>query len=357
MRRAKDSRPLPCWYPFWKNDSWQYDFRVEGQRFRRSSGVRDPEAIEIAMAVAKGVHDAAWERALSPYPTFAEAAELYLADIGKNRDYVVRLVHYFGQDMRIDEIDNFAMKQCKVALTKKNWTTTETAHRQVTSPLKAILNYSFGSRPEEHEDSRRTRILTPEEMERLIAVATEPPYNVRDPDLRLLKMVAFLIGSGATPGEMFCVRASDINRATGEVWIRGEEAGAGKTPYRSRAAVLPDRAWQLIGDLPTTGRVFRSTTGKEVMPDGHRGSTSIRQFHKLCEASNLPTGKDGVEEPIVFYTLRHTWATWFSAQNGDQDLLLDRGGWAKADTARHYRKQTPRDLSDRLLAHGWDFRT
>jgi integrase len=62
-------------------------------------------------------------------------------------------------------------------------------------------------------------------------------------------------------------------------------------------------------------------------------------------------------EKLVFYSLRHAWATFFSAQVGDQDLLIDRGGWASADMARHYRKQVPDDFSDRLLALGWDFRT
>ena len=196
--------------------------------------------------------------------------------------------------------------------------------------------------------------MTPEQFERLIAVAQEPPENVRDPDLRLLKMIAFLIGSGATPGEMFCVRAEDVNRATGEVLIRGEDPGAGKTPYRARMVRPPARAWELIGALPREGRVFVTTTGKEVVPDGRRGSTAIRQFHKLCAAAGFASDEES--EPLVFYSLRHSWATWFSAQVGDQDLLLDRGGWASAHMARHYRKRAPADLGERLLAHGWDFR-
>jgi integrase len=355
MGRKAKGNDLPCWYPFWKEGSWHYDFRVEGKRFRRSSGVCDPEAIEIAIAVAKGLHDAAWDRALSPFPTFAEAAHLYLADIGQNRRHVRRLIGYFGPDIRIDDIDAFMIKQCKVALFKPTWTSQNTAQRQVVTPLKAVLGYALGTRPEALEDGRRTRVLNPEECERLIAKAKSPPEGVRDPELRLLKMIAFLLGSGATPGEMFCVRASDVNRATGEVFIRGEEPGGGKTRYRSRMVRLPKRAWELIGPLPTKGRVFRTTTGKEVVPDGERGSTSIRQFHKLCAAAGIAS--EAGEDPVVFYTLRHTWATFFSAQVGDQDLLIDRGGWARADMARHYRKQAPRDLAERLLAHGWNYRT
>ncbi|OAN69015.1 hypothetical protein A8B82_04935 [Sulfitobacter sp. EhC04] len=227
-------------------------------------------------------------------------------------------------------------------------------------PLKAVLNHAFGLRPASRDETGRTRILTPEEAERLIAVAMRPPETIRDPHLRLLKMIAFLLGSGATPGEMFCVRAEDVNRATGEVWIRGKETGAGKTPYRRRMVHLPARAWGLIGELPKEGRVFLTTNGKQVVPDGMRGSTVIRQFNKLCVAAGLNRNKeddkedDGYEK-LVFYSLRHSWASFFSAQIGDQDLLLDRGGWANADMARDYREQVPRDFADRLRAHGWDF--
>ncbi len=344
----------PCWYPFWKGTSWCYDFYVEGERFRRSTGVCDPSKIEIAKRVAEGVHDAAWERALSPCPTFAEAAALYVAEFGAHEKELKPIVAYFGTHIRTDEIDAFMIKKCKVALSKPDWKA-ETTRRQVSVPLKAVLSNARGLRPEMREDDVRKRILSPEESERLIAAALNPPASIRDPHHRLLKMIAFLLGSGATPGEMFCVRAKDVNRATGEVWIRGEEVGAGKTPYRARMLLLPQRAWDLIGDLPSEGRVFLSTTGKEVVPDGRRGSTVIRQFHKLCEAAGLAK-QDMNDEALVFYSLRHSWATWFSSQVGDQDRLIDRGGWSDAEMARRYRKYPTADLADRLRAHGWEFK-
>jgi integrase len=365
MGSDKQEQKIPSWYPFWKIHSWCYDFYVEGERFRRSTGVRCPDSLEKAIDVAKGVYDAAWERELSPFPAFEEAAEVYLADINRNREHVERLKDYFGPFIRIDEIDAFTIKQCKVELSKPDWTSTETARRQITTPLKAVLNYALGQRPESRHETGRTRFLTPEEAERLVAVAGHPPETIRDPHGRLLKMVAFLLGSGATPGEMFCVRAEDVNRVTGQVWIRGKEAGAGKTPYRRRMVHLPARSWDLIGELPEEGRVFLSTSGKQVVPDGKRGNTVVRQFHKLCVAAGLNHEVDAADdegqdddgyEKLVFYSLRHTWATWFSAQVGDQDLLIDRGGWASADMARHYREQVTADFADRLLAHGWDFR-
>lgn len=343
----------PCWYPFWEERSWCYDFRVEGERFRRSTGVCDPGKIEIAKLVSEGVHDAAWERALSPAPTFREAASLYVAEFDAHEKELEPIAAYFGPTVRVDEIDAFMIKQCKVELSKADWKA-GTKRRQVSVPLKAVINNALGLRPERHEDDVRKRIVSPEECERLIQAAQNPPENIRDPNHRLLKMIAFLVGSGATPGEMFCVRAEDINRPTGEVWIRGEEVGAAKTVYRPRMLLLPERAWDLMGDLPSTGRVFLSTTGKEVVPDGKRGSTVIRQFHKLTSAAGL--SEIAEDERLVFYSLRHSWATFYSSQVGDQDRLIDRGGWSDAEMARRYRKYPTADLADRLRAHGWEFK-
>ncbi len=91
------------WWPFWAKGAWRYDFYVEGKRYRRSTGVRDPEALEIAIEVAKGVHDAAWERALSPFPTLKEAADLYLDEFDSHKKEVERIVDYFGPFVPIDE--------------------------------------------------------------------------------------------------------------------------------------------------------------------------------------------------------------------------------------------------------------
>jgi hypothetical protein len=189
----------------------------------------------------------------------------------------------------------------------------------------------------------------PEEAERLLSVVQDPPATVCDPDRRLLKMIAFLLGSGATPGEMFCVMASDVNRATDEVWIRGEHVGAGKTKYRQRMAHLPDHAWQLIGNLPCEGRVFRSTTACEVVPDRKRGSTVIRQFRKLCDAAGLTPDEEN-HEAVVFYRTRHTWAAPFASQVPSEHALIQRGGRKDGRMAARYRKRIP---ADRLRAHAW----
>lgn len=300
------------------------------------------------------MHDSAWARALSDAPTLKDAAELYLSEYAVHETELEKILGHYGPHIKIDEIDRLEIKRCAVELANPG-VLPQTRNRQIVTPLRAVIRNAQGLRTEPQIDNVRERTLTPDEMHRLIQVAQNPPPSVRDPDRRLLKMIVFMFFSGATPGEMFCVMESDVNRATGEVWIRGEHVGAGKTKYRQRMVRLPDIAWQLIGDLPSEGRVFLSTTGREIVPDGKRGSTAIRQFRKLCEAAGLTPDKEN-PEPVVFYTLRHTWATAFASQVPSEHALIQRGGWRDGRMAGRYRKRIPEYLADRLRAHGWNFK-
>ncbi len=96
LNRVGAARALGVWIRYFDMIRKRYQRRVEVCEWRGARPVFYEKHIEIAVQVAEGVHDAAWERALSPFPTFAEAAALYLADVNKNRAYVERLVAYFG---------------------------------------------------------------------------------------------------------------------------------------------------------------------------------------------------------------------------------------------------------------------
>jgi integrase len=60
---------------------------------------------------------------------------------------------------------------------------------------------------------------------------------------------------------------------------------------------------------------------------------------------------------LTCYSLRHSFTTWHYAHLKDILKLMSLGGEAKADMVRRYSKDAPDDLPDRLLAHGWDFRS
>ena len=348
---SKSKQP---WEPFWleEEEVWGVDFSVEGKRFRRRIGIRDRSLRELARQKAKALHREAWDAALNPDATesgtpFFKAARTYVEAGGEAR-FVTKLIKHFGPDTMIDDIDEEAIVAAEIGLYGD--ASPDTRRRQARVPIKAILNHARGRTRKKSTDNRRVRWLTPEEVERMLDAASRPEeIGLRDPNLTTLSKIAFMIGTGAGPGETFAVNVADFNHATNQCLIVGEEVGAGKTNARGRWLRIPDRAMTLIGDLPDDGRAFRAPNGEEYVLRKNGGGQMKEAFDKVRKAARL--GPD-----VIPYVLHHTWATWFFAQTRDFGTLMDLGGWGKADTANRYRKLAPDDLSERLLAHGWDFR-
>jgi len=343
-----------CYAPFWleKDQVWAVDFTVDGLRIRRRLGIREngKKGEKVAIEVAKQLYFDTLEAALlsaeedtpDSDPFFFQAAALYVQGGGSNR-YLTRIMKHLGPTVRLSDLTPFRIEQIGQEL--QPGCLPDTVRRHVITPIKAVLNFAAGKRRRASEDNSRKRWLTPEEAERLIYFAANPHLaKLRDPDLHTLKKIAFMLGTGAGPGETVALPASGWNPATQEWWCPGE-----KTIYRERWVWLPQRSIDLIGEVPKEGRAFRAPDGAEYVLHDHRGGQMAEAFNKVRDAAGL--GPD-----VVPYTLRHTWATWFYAQTGDWGRLLDLGGWHKGDTARRYKKVAPADLGNRLLAHGWDFR-
>ncbi|MCR8826275.1 site-specific integrase [Pseudosulfitobacter koreensis] len=341
--------------PVWRNGDWEYDRYIGGKRFRRRLGIRDESYKELAIELSRRDFEKAWEQILNPVPTFAEAALLYMKHTG-NRRYLKRIIAYFGKNTRIDQLDEPRILRAAAAIadrrskeTGKMWQPS-TIKCQAIAPIKAVINFIKGTRRERRARRVRDIYLTPAEVEALIKMAQTPEKaGVHDKHHRLLKIIVFMVATGCGPGETFAVNVEDFNWSTNEVYIPAVEDGAGKTLFRARWVHLPDKAIALIGELPKSGRAFLSSRGNPIPLRDHGGGQIAKQFRKLCRAAGLP-------DAVVPYTLRHTWATFFSAQVGDHDRLLDQGGWGNSDTARDYRKKYPADLAEQLDAFGWDFR-
>lgn len=345
--------PKP-WTPKWKSNDYECDFYVRGRRIRKRLGLRDVNKFELACQLAEMEFDKAWEKVLNPVPTFAEAANLYMRHTG-NRRYLKRIIVYFGPHTRIDEINHPRILRAGSDIAELRFKESgirwapETIRCQVTTPICAVINFISGNRRARRKKNVRNKYLSPAQLEALIEAAMAPrTAHVYDNDHRLLKIIVFMVATGCGPGETFAVKVEDFNWSTNEVWIPAIEDGAGKTLSRARWVYLPDRAIELIGELPKSGRAFLSSRGNPFKLRDHGGGQIAKQFRKLCNKAGLPKN-------VVCYTLRHTWATYHSAQVGNHDLLLDRGGWAKSDTARDYRKAYPADLAEQLYAYGWDF--
>ena len=335
------------WEPTWSEETgaWIIDFRVDGKRIRRRLPIHDRTLEAVALARAKEVYAELWRSATAKeqpqkVPTFQEASELYVESGGEAR-FLPRIVAHFGKKTRCNEIDEIGI--ARAARVLYPFAKPETVRRQLRVPIKAVLNFAAGNRREKLPDTRRTRWLTPEEAEQLLVAAANPQAaGLRDPNLETLRKIAFMLGTGAGPGETMGLDAKHWNPATSEWWLPGT-----KTVYRARFVRLPSRTVELISPIPEEGPAFPAPNGQPYVFRKNRGGQMAVAFGKVREAAGL-----GPE--IVPYSCRHSWATWHAAQVKDWAALLDQGGWNRADTANRYRKVAPADLGHRLLAHGWD---
>ena len=338
------------WAPVWSADAkaWLVDFRAGGKRVRRRLPIHDESLRKEAYARARELYRTAWSGPVSARGnqkkplTFKEAARLYEEQGGEAR-FLPRLVAFFGPSTLVEDIDHAMMARAARALYPH--ARPDTIRRQLRVPVNAVKNFAAGKRRQKLVDNARVRWLTPEEAERLLEAAADPAsIGLRDPNLETLRKIAFMLGTGAAPGETMALTAEGWNPATREWWLPGK-----KTVYRARFVKLPSRTVELIGRIPTEGPAFPAPNGQPYKFTKNRGGQMAAAFRKVRDAAGLP--KD-----ISPYSLRHTWATWHYSMCKDWGRLLDEGGWNRSDTANRYRKIAPSDLPERLLAHGWEFR-
>ena len=302
---------------------------------------------KVAIAQAKRLHRDAWENGLRPHEvskaiSFELAADLYLRQGGEAR-FLKKITNYFGSDVRVDEIDELTIAMAAEAIYPL--AKPDTVRRQLRVPIRAVLNFAAGNLRRRSTDTARVRWLTPEEAEKLLLAASNPSAaGLRDPNLTTLRKIAFMLGTGAGPGETMSLTVDGWNPATREWWVPGT-----KSAYRQRFVLLPERTIELIGRIPESGRAFCAPNGQDYIMRKNGGGQMSGAFKKIREAA-------GFSDEVVPYTLRHSWATWSYALTKDWGGLLDQGGWNRSETANRYRKIAPADLAHRLLEHGWDFR-
>lgn len=332
---SKD-KPKP-WTPKWDGQDWIVDFRPNGsghRRIRRGLKIHDPRGGKLARDTARQIWDAERARLEARHriggTPFFEAAATYVRSGGEAR-FLPPILRHFGPAVLVEDIGPLEITGAGLALYPD--ATEGTRKRQVRTPIRAVINFHRGESPQRGVDQPRTRWLTPDEAEALIAAC----------DPLTLQKVAFLLGSGCRTSEIWPLRSQDYNRPTRQFWIDTPKNG------HPRWVTLPERAVALMGELPQFGILFLTPKGKPYVQRSGGGG-------QMQAAFNRARDKAGLSDDVTPHVLRHTWATWFYAQTRDFGDLMDLGGWQKADMANRYRKLAPADLGERLAGLGWDFR-
>lgn len=272
--------------------------------------------------------------------TFAEAALNYM-DSGGEARFLTPILNFFGSQTRLKDINNSAIN--KAAEKLYPGCAPATINRNLITPISAIIALAVEDElchpvklRRRRVTAKKTRWLTPEEFERFDAELGS----------HLKPIINFMIGTGSRARETLSLQASTLYLSTGQALLEDTKNG---TPRMVR---IPPRTAQVMqaAHIPDAGAVFRTHKGAPYVIRDNTGGQIKNAFNKARDRAGL--GRD-----VTPHTLRHTWATWFYAQTRDFGELLDLGGWSKADVANIYRKIAPDDLAQRLIAHGWDFRT
>jgi integrase len=142
-----------------------------------------------------------------------------------------------------------------------------------------------------HEDNRQERLMTPEEVQRLLRALNKKPGSAA------YQVVKFLLFTGARVNEALQAKWTDINRKNRN-WVIQATNSKSK---RRRAVPLNDSALEVLDSLRSHGRsewLFTSSRG-----DGNQRMTTInKQWQKLRAEADL--------EHIRLHDLRHQYASF-----------------------------------------------
>ena len=339
------------WEPRWHEaHGWYVSFTVEGRRVRCRLRIRERGARPLARKAARKLWEDEWASALNPAPVrtgpaFWEAAGAYM-EAGGERRFLAKLLPVIGREAMASDVDEAMVDDVAAALYPD--ASPATVQRQVRGPMFAVRRHAEGKRRRRGADRKRLRWLTPEEAERLILTAsrlTLPRHS--EPELHTLRKIVAMLGTGWRTGECFAADVADWRPETREWWTPAIVAGAGKSDAAARWVVMPQRAVDLMGELPEVGRAFLTPYGKPIVMRENGGGQMATAFNRARDAAGL--GPD-----VTPHVLRHTWATWAYAQTRDLLWLARRGGWSSTRMVERYAHLAPADLPARLRAHGWD---
>lgn len=277
-----------------------------------------------------------------PDTPFEKAANRYIKEGGSERG-LLAIIEYFGPQATIGEIDAAAIEAAIEAI--GGHLTTSSAETTIARPIRTVLNHAFDTGHKRGDGKPPARWLTPDEVERLIAAASKPEsIGLRDPHRRTLQKIAFMLGTGAVPGEVIIVEGSAQDRQTGAWQLPGIES-----ILRPRTILPPQRASQMIGGVPLRGPAFLTPDGQPYVVRKKGGGQMAEAFGQIRAAAGL--GKE-----VTPATCRTTWAIWLYAQARDLDTLVALGGWAGPRSPKPLTKLVETGLDQWLYDRGWDFR-
>jgi len=322
---------------------WWYDFTVHGNRFRGSTETADltqAKAIEAKLRTdaVMGRHFKQREQItldalLGRY--WLEYARHLKSGTRAVRHHCRHILTHFGRTMLLHEIDDADVAALKAKLRA---TVSDSTVNRVLSTLRKIINVATQEweyqgpdvRIKKHmlpEPEARTRWLSEEEAERLIAGAAD----------HLKKPIRFALLSGVRLGNIIGLRWEQIRFDQGEIEFRIKSNIPG-----GKLLVLPMshelRTLLLSCDPKHAGVVFMRQFKDKDRPPEPIGKFR-RSFKTACQRAGITNFR--------FHDLRHTAATWMVQRGVPLDLVQEVLGHTDIATTKKY---AHRDFAEKRAA-------
>lgn len=341
---------------FWDGKVWRAEGYILGKRIRKGLGIRAPDKEKLARKAADKIFENEYLAGLArknteSTPLFATAAINYMTEFGYNRyaNYLDKILTIIPAAARIGELN-------KAVLLQLGSTHLPTYNRQsvmdcFVKPAMTVIRHANGERQYRSQmKAKQARALTVDQVLRLLDAAANSPEVLRwDPDRQTLKKIAFQLGGSASPGETCAVMAQDVDPKHKRIWLAGREPGASKNPWRVRYTYLPDFYWDLLGELPTEGKAFRTPRGDPYTSREFSGGQYSGAFASVVREA-------GLSSDFKAHDLRHTWASHFYAATQNIKALEKLGGWASHEIPLStYVELLPASTANELLEASIDY--
>jgi len=304
-----------------RGETYFYDFHINGQRIRGSTGTGVKKAAQQYHDKLKARY---WDEAnLNRYPFKAAATEYFKTRVGSSsfKDDLRRLkaLDEWCGDKMLDQIDITLVGDIKAGLMKRELQI-PTVNRYL-SVLTAILNYAanrgwLDSLPKVKKDpepNKKLEFLTPEEA---IAFISELKQHHQK------EFVAFAINTGLRMRNITHLTWDEVDLFRKTITIEPGKMKNRKTlviPINPQALDLLKTRYRENSE----GRVFRLANGKSYDRVGQRA------FRKAGIRA-------GIKKEVYPHLFRHTFASWHVLNGTSLYELKELGGWSKIESVLIY---------------------
>jgi integrase len=301
---------------------WYVRGTVRGQPVDETTGTEDEAAAEAYRIKRENElldRSLLGERAPK---SFVRAAHDYIQAAGlspRDESYVIRLAELYA-GKTLGQIDQGEIERAVRRFCPDN--APASINRTIIGPIAAILHHAGDKRTISRRKAAkgRTRWLTYDEAETLIA-ACQPKFYARYASLAPL--VEFLFFTGCRLGEALALEWADVDLSRQHVVFRDTKNGD------DRGIPLHPRALTALANLPhREGVVFLRPDGRAYSDRDGGGGHIKTAFRAACRRAGI--------KKFTPHGCRHTWATWFYAENRDIRALMELGGWKTLSQVQRY---------------------